>query len=57
MEIKYFVTPSTGMLHKVGGCRCSKIVPRESRKYQTEDEAISNEQKYMKYCKLCFGGR
>ena len=57
MIVKYFVNPNTGTLHKVGGCVHSQIVPKESRQYKTEDEAISHEQKYMKHCKLCFRGR
>lgn len=57
MAIKYFVNPNTGTLHKVGGCWHSKTVPKESRQYRTEDEAISHEQKYMKHCKLCFRGQ
>jgi hypothetical protein len=55
--VKYFVNPSTGTLHKVGGCCHSKVVPPNSRQYQLEDEAISHEQKYMKHCKLCFKTR
>lgn len=50
---KYFVNPS-GTLHKVGGCCHSQRVPPDSRQYQTEDDAISHEQRYMKYCRICF---
>jgi len=57
MVAKYFVNPNTGTLHMVGGCCHSKIVPKDSRQYGTEDEAISYEQKYMKHCKICFKGR
>ena len=57
MIVRYFVNPNTGTLHKVGGCCHSDTVPKDSRQYQTEDEAISNEQKYMKHCKLCFRER
>ena len=57
MEVRYFVNPNTGTLHKVGCCYYSQTVPKESKKYRTEDDAISNEQKYMKHCKLCFRGK
>lgn len=52
--VKYFVRASSKTLHRVGGCCHSKKVPPDSRQYTTEDDAISHEQRYMKYCKRCF---
>ena len=57
MKYKYFVNPNTGTLHKEGGCCHSKSKSNDCKLYQTEDEAIANEKRYMKRCKICFKGQ
>lgn len=59
---KYVLNVETGTLHihNTKSCASSKIKMQESEYYKfynTEDEAIAENQRYMKYCKTCFGGR
>lgn len=54
MQKGYFVNPNTGTLHIIGGCCHSKTVPKDLKIYKAEDEAITENQLYMKRCKLCF---
>ena len=56
---KYFLNVDTGTLHiyNTEQCSYSKSISNEDKTYNTEDEAIAENQRYMKYCKTCFGGR
>lgn len=54
MQKGYFVNPNTGTLHIIGGCYHSETVPKGLKIYKSEDEAIAENQRYMKHCKLCF---
>ena len=52
--MKYYLNETGRTLHKIGGCRFSKIVPKDAKCFKTEDEAIKSETKYFKHCKFCF---
>lgn len=51
---KYFLNANTAVLHIIDGCHHAKYIPKDSKCYITEDDAIKDNQKYMKYCRLCF---
>lgn len=54
MKKEYCLNARTGTLHKTGMCRYSREGFTEIKYFETEDEAISSETKYMKHCKICF---
>lgn len=56
---KYIYNVKTKKLHKFQNEHCfySNSIPTEHKFYNTEDEAIAENKKYMSYCKNCFGGR
>lgn len=53
-NMKYFINATTGTLHKLAGCRFSKVIPSGAKCYKSEDEAIKAETRYFKHCKWCF---
>ena len=56
---KYFLNVDSGTLHIFNTEKCphSQHIAPEDKTYNTEDEAIAENQRYMRYCKTCFGGR
>ena len=54
---KFYLNENTHKLHIVGGCCHSKYIPQDSIVYNTEDEAIAAQTRYMSYCKICFKNR
>ncbi len=54
MQKGYFVNSNTGTLHIIGGCCHSETIPKDLKIFKSEDEAIAENQRYMKHCKLCF---
>lgn len=54
MAKRYYVNPNTGTLHMIGGCWHSEQEPKNLKIFRSEDEAIAENQRYMKHCKLCF---
>lgn len=54
---KYMINLSTGTLHIVGMCAHSRKKAFNGKLYRTEDDAIKDNQRYMRYCKNCFKGR
>lgn len=53
MSNKYVFNCNTGTLHIRGKCRHSKNI-YDVEIYDSESDAISEQTKYMKKCKLCF---
>lgn len=49
---KYFLNGST--LHIIGKCHHTKHMCKPAKIFDSEDDAIASETRYMKYCKLCF---
>ena len=57
---KYLLNLGRGTLHLVDGCYYSTNIrlPNNNYKvYSSEDEAIRDNSKYMKHCKICFKNR
>lgn len=54
MGKKYYLNEKTGKLHIINGCCHAKHIPANAKCFETEDEAISKETRYMSYCKICF---
>lgn len=54
---KYVLNTNTNTLHIFNGCYHSRTISPENKTYNTEDEAIANNQNYIKRCKICFRGR
>lgn len=54
MQKKFYLNKNTNRLHIVGGCCHSRNLPKDAKIFQTEDEAIKENTRYMVYCKLCF---
>lgn len=59
---EYVLNVNRGTLHirENPSCASSKIKVQESQYfkfYNTEDEAIAENQRHMRYCKTCFSGR
>ena len=51
---KYYLNEKTGKLHIIGKCCHSKYIPINGKCFETEDEAIRSEMRYMAYCRICF---
>jgi len=57
-ENRYMLNKDTGKLHKYNyeHCYYSRSIPYNHKFYDTEDEAISENQHYFSRCKFCFKG-
>lgn len=49
---KYLLNGKT--LHIIGNCHHTKHIFTNTPIFDTEDDAIASETRYMHYCKLCF---
>lgn len=54
MQKKFYLNENTGKLHIVDGCHHAQYIPKDGKVYNTEDDAISEQTRFMSYCKLCF---
>ncbi len=56
---KYMLNEKTGKLHKYNyeHCYFSRYKPYQYKLYETEDEAIIENQYYIGRCKFCFKGK
>jgi len=54
---KYMLNTNTGTLHITGKCKESKHLPYNILYFDTEDEVVSVNKRYTKYCKTCFKER
>ena len=51
---KYYLNENRRTLHIIGKCCHTKHLPPNAKCFETEDEAIRSETRFMSYCKLCF---
>lgn len=54
MDKKYYLNEKTQKLHIIDGCYHAKHIPHNAKCFNTLDEAIATETRYMSYCKNCF---
>lgn len=53
----YILNVNTNTLHIKGGCYHTKGNNPDWKFFETEDEVVSKEKRYIKNCKLCYKGR
>ncbi len=54
MQKKFYLNEGTGTLHIIGGCPHAKTVPSNAKTYETIDEVIAENTRYVRHCKRCF---